>query len=95
MTPGDWINAVVALATVGMAGATYYLARATGQLATDTAGATAQADRHHQENLRPFCVMSFSDASEAAPFGSDFAPEGRRLKPLVAGSGEITQQPVI
>jgi hypothetical protein len=82
MTTGDWINSVVALATVVMAGATYYLAKVTSRLANDAADATKQADRHHQENLRPFCVITFSNASQLLPFGPDFDPESRRQRTL-------------
>lgn len=82
MTAGDWINSVVAVATVGMAGATYCLAKVTRRLANDTADATKQADRHHQENRRPFCVITFSNASQQLPFGPDFDPESRRQRTL-------------
>jgi hypothetical protein len=82
MTAGDWINSVVALATVVMAGATYYLANVTRRLTNDTADATKQADRHHQENRRPFCVITFSNASQQLPFGPDFDPERRRQRAL-------------
>lgn len=82
MTAGDWINSIVALATVVMAGATYCLAKVTRQLANDTADATKQADRHHQENRRPFCVITFDNASQQLPFGPDFDPELRRQRVL-------------
>jgi hypothetical protein len=95
MKVADWINSVVALATVVMALATYYLAKVTRQLAKDTASATKQVDRHHQENRRPFCVISFHDASQSCPFGSAFAPENRRLAALKAGSEQIVQPPAI
>jgi hypothetical protein len=82
MNAGDWINSVVALATVVMAGATYYLAKITRLLAKDTVDATKQADRHHQENRRPFCVITFPSASQQLPFGPDFDPESRRQRAL-------------
>lgn len=82
MKAGDWINSVVALATVVMAGATYYLAKVTRRLAKDTVDATKQADRHHQENQRPFCVITFPGASQHLPFGPDFDPESRRQRAL-------------
>src|ERR1700683_2012019 len=82
MKAGDWINSVVALATVVMAGATYYLANITRLLAKDTADATKQADRHHQENRRPFCVIIFPSASRQLPFGPDFDPKLRRPRAL-------------
>jgi hypothetical protein len=47
----DW-NLVLAAATVLMAGGTFYLAHLTRKLAKETAGATKQAERHHQENIR-------------------------------------------
>ena len=95
MTPGDWINVVVALASVVMAGATYYLARVTRQLATDTTDAAKQADRHHQEDSRPFCVIVFPDTSRECPFGSDFDPETRRRKALIASAEPVTQSPAL
>lgn len=52
MNTGDWINSVLALATVLMAGGTLYLARLTHTLADETAKATRQAARQHDENLR-------------------------------------------
>jgi hypothetical protein len=90
MTAGDWINSVVALATVVMAGATYYLAKVTRRLANDTADATKQADRHHQENRRPFCVITFSNASQQLPFGPEFDPELRRQR---TSAGVTDEQP--
>lgn len=99
MTGVDWIKLVVALltvvATVVMAGATYYLAKITGRLANDTAGATRQADRHHQENLRPFCVITFPSASEEFPFGPAFAPESRLPPALPGVTGEQPSNPSI
>ncbi len=82
MKAGDWINTVVALATVVMAYATYNLAKITRMLAKDTTDATKQADRHHQENRRPFCVITFPSASQQLPFGPDFDPESRRQRAL-------------
>lgn len=90
LTPGDLINSVVALATVTMAGATYYLARITRKLAEDTAAATRQANRHHQENLRPFCVIVFTDTSLHLPFGPDFDPQTRRQRPLAGITDQIS-----
>lgn len=52
-----------------------------------------QTDRHHQENLRPFCVIDFSDASEQHPFGIEFDPDSRRRRALMAGEEQITQPP--
>jgi hypothetical protein len=91
MTAGDWINVVLAVATVAMAAGTLYLAKVTQDLVRDTTRATQQADRHHQENLRPFCVIAFSDASVQQPFGSAFDPESQRLASLMSGESQITQ----
>lgn len=90
MNISDCINSVVAIATVVMAGATYYLAKVTGRLAKDAAEATKQADRRHQENQRPFCVIAFRGASETSPFGLDFDPELRQLR---ARAGVMNGQP--
>ena len=95
MTPGDLINVVVALATVVMAGATYALARVTKQLVADAADATKQADRHHRENMRPFCVIDFANASQMFPFGSDFDPQTSRPEAPTAGSEQIMQSAAI
>jgi hypothetical protein len=91
MTIGDWINSLLAVATVAMAAGTFFLAKVTRDLTVDTAQATKQADRHHQENLRPFCVITFSDATEQLPFGSAFDPESRRRISLMNGESQITQ----
>jgi hypothetical protein len=74
MTAGDRINSVVAMATVVMAVATFYLANVTRSLAKDAAEGMRQAERHHQDNLRPFCVLEFADADAQFPFGSGFEP---------------------
>jgi hypothetical protein len=91
MTTADWINVVLTVATVAMAGGTLYLAKVTQNLVKDTTKATQQADRHHQENLRPFCVIAFSAATEQQPFGGAFDPESRRLASLMSGASQITQ----
>jgi len=49
---GDWINSVLAAATVLMACGTLYLAHLTHRLADETAKATRQAARHHEDGLR-------------------------------------------
>jgi hypothetical protein len=90
MTPGDWINVVLTFATVAMAFGTLYLAKVTQDLVKDTTKATQQADRHHQENLRPFCVIAFSDAFEQQPFGTAFDPESRRRLALMSGESPQT-----
>ena len=51
MAVPDWINSVLAFATVLMAGGTFYLAYLTRKLAKESAEATRQAERHHRENL--------------------------------------------
>ncbi|HLY45793.1 MAG TPA: hypothetical protein VKQ73_09455 [Stellaceae bacterium] len=50
MKISDWINSILAVATVLMAGGTFYLAYVTRKLAEEAAEATRQAERHHQEN---------------------------------------------
>ncbi len=52
MTTGDWINSVLAFATVLMAAGTLYLAHLTRVLANETANATKQAADLHEENLQ-------------------------------------------
>jgi hypothetical protein len=52
MMISDWINSVLAFATVLMACGTLYLAHLTHRLADETAKATRQAARHHEEGLR-------------------------------------------
>lgn len=95
MSAGDWINSIVAIATVVMAGATYCLANVTRRLAKDTADATKQADRHHQENRRPFCVITFPDASQQLPFGPDFDPKLRRQRDLAGVMDRQVSTPCI
>jgi hypothetical protein len=83
MNTTDWINTLLALFTALMAGATLYQAIVTRRLACETAEGLKQADRHHQENLRPFCMIDFSKADQVSPFGSAFEP--RNLSgPLLA-----------
>jgi hypothetical protein len=60
-----------------MAGATVYLARYTHTLAKDTADGIKQADRHHRENLRPFCVIDFDYSTAQDPFGLDWSGNPR------------------
>jgi hypothetical protein len=67
----DW-NLVLAICTALMAAGTVYLAWETRKLANDATEGTKQADRHHQENLRPFCVIIFPGASDLHPFGDEF-----------------------
>ena len=86
MTTSDWINAGLAFFTALMAGGTFYLAFLTRRLARESVRATEQADRHHQENSRPFCLIAFTDPSDTHPFGIEFDPNSRRLAALMSGS---------
>ena len=52
MSISDWINSILAFATVLMAGGTFYLALLTRKLSKEAVEATKQAERHHQENRR-------------------------------------------
>jgi hypothetical protein len=78
----DWIDLVGAIGSVAVAVVTGVLAWATYRMAKDTheavvaaKGEANQADRHHRENLRPFCVLEFeSSDTRQYPFGDDFAP---------------------
>ncbi len=72
MSAADWINAVLAFVTALMAGGTVYLAWYTRNLAKDTMAGIEQAERHHREDLRPFCVIEFAEASDQNPFGRHF-----------------------
>ena len=85
MTLADWINAVLAFVTALMAGGTVYLAWYTRNLAKDTVAGIKQAERHHQEDLRPFCVIEFVHVDEQHPFGADFDPQTRRLAVPMSG----------
>ena len=78
MTVGDWINSVLAGATVLMAAGTSYLAYATHKLAKDTAEGSRQTERHHQQNLRPYCVIVFRNPTMQHPFGIEFDPQSQR-----------------
>ncbi len=95
MTLGDDISTVVAVATFLMMVATFGLAWVTWQLASKTTDATKQADRHHQENLRPFCAITFADATRENPFGIGFDPEERRRRGLLASSTQDSQSGAI
>lgn len=89
MTLGDWVNLVVAVATVLMAGATVYLGLETRKLAGDTSSGIDQAERHHRDSLRPYCVMEFNGSTEADPFGMSSMPATFNSKPAVVIDGEI------
>lgn len=88
MTLGDIINSVLAFFTAAMAAGTVYLGWVTRELARDTAEATKQADRHHQEDARPFCVISFVEPSDVFPFGAGFDPSSRRQVALMSGNAQ-------
>lgn len=72
MTLADGLNLALAVATVLMAGGTVYLALYTRSLAKETVAGIRQAERHHQEDLRPFCLIEFADAGNRNPFGRHF-----------------------
>ena len=85
MNTADWINAVLAFVTALMAGGTVYLAFYTRNLARETVAGIKQAERHHQEDLRPFCVIEFAGASGRNPFGRHFnrlVPSGEAIPPM-------------
>lgn len=83
MTTADWINAVLAFVTALMAGGTVYLAWYTRNLAKETVAGIKQAERHHQEDLRPFCLIEFAEADNQNPFGSHFDPNTPSAYPSV------------
>jgi hypothetical protein len=89
MTLAEKLNIALAVATVLMALATVYLAYYTHELAKDTAEGMKQADRHHKEDLRPFCVIAFASADETRPFGDGFhQQQGKNaMYPSSSGSG--------
>ncbi len=72
MTIGDWINSIVALATAAMAFVTWRMAAYTRDLAKETNNGLEQAERHHQEALKPYCVIEFTNSDPSHPFGYDF-----------------------
>ncbi len=69
---GDWLSLAVAVGTGLLAVATFGLTWFTWRTAQEAKEGLKQADRHHQENLRPFCVIEFWDVNVQNPFGSDF-----------------------
>ena len=86
LTIGEWVNLIGTVATVLMAGGTVYLAIVTQKLAKGAADGIKQADRHHQENLRPFCVLDFAHATETHPFGVDFDSQSSGKSIPIRGS---------
>jgi hypothetical protein len=77
MVAADWINVVLAVVTTLMAGGTVYLAWYTRNLAKETAEGIEQAERHHQEDLRPFCMIDFNYPTDQDPFGIDWNSNSR------------------
>lgn len=67
-------SVVAAIATALMALATLGMAQATRETTNKAAEGLLQADRHHRENLRPFCLIDFLAADETNPFGPNFKP---------------------
>jgi hypothetical protein len=85
LATGEWINLSIAIATVVMAAGTFYLAIATQKLARGAGDGIKQAERHHQENLRPFCVLDFAHANNLHPFGVDFDSQASRNSIPICG----------
>jgi hypothetical protein len=71
MTSTDQITMALTVVTALMAVGTFVLAWYTRALAKDTAEGIKQSDRHHQEDLRPFCVIDFRYPTVPDPFGID------------------------
>jgi hypothetical protein len=69
MNVTDWSEVAVAVGTGLLAMATFILSVFTGWMAYEARKERGQSERHHQENLRPFCVIDIEGASETAPFG--------------------------
>jgi len=82
LATGEWINLSIAIATVVMAAGTFYLAIVTQKLAKGAADGIQQAERHHQENLRPFCVLDFAHANDLHPFGIFDSQASRNSIPI-------------
>jgi hypothetical protein len=85
---GEWINLSIAIATMVMAAGTFYLAIVTQKLAKGAADGIKQAERHRQENLRPFCVLDFTHANDLHPFGVDFDSQASRNSIPICGKLE-------
>lgn len=91
METKDWIDlagavgsVVVALGTGFLAFATFRLAALTKATVEDAENGLRQAEKHHRENLRPFCVIFFKHSSLLTPFGNEFA-----LQPAVTTSAGL------
>lgn len=92
MTISDWITISLTGVTAIVAVATGTLAYFTYLVAKDASNTTRQAGQHHEQNLRPFCIIHFSGATKENPFGTDFDPQIRRLKLLMSKVEEIQTQ---
>ena len=68
----EWSDLAVAICTGLLAAATFLLAWFTKRTASEAREGLEQADRHHRENLRPFCVIEFIDVDNQNPFGRSF-----------------------
>lgn len=75
------------LATWNLAGETAKMAKETAELARDTVQGTKLADRHHQENLSPVCVISDVRCGRGGPYGDDANLFGVIFKVQNMGSG--------
>jgi hypothetical protein len=51
----------------------------------DTAEGIKQAERHHQEDLRPFCLIDFKWPTNQDPFGIDWNSNSRLAEAKVRG----------
>lgn len=72
MSLDNWLSLAVAVGTGLLALATFGLTWFTRKTAQEAKDGLKQADKHHQENLRPFCMIEFWDVNDQNPFGSDF-----------------------
>lgn len=73
MTAATEISMWTAIGTGLLAVATFVLAR-------QAAAGNQQTNRHHKENLRPYCVIEFDRASKSLPFGPEYLPRrGKRI----------------
>lgn len=68
----EWSDLAVAVCTGLLAVATFLLAWFTQRTAGEAREGLEQADRHHRENLRPFCIVEFTGVDNQHPFGQNF-----------------------
>ncbi len=73
MSIADRINLALACGTALMALATLGLAWYTRNLAKGANEGLRQTERHHQEDLRPFCTVDFRHATAQDPFALDWS----------------------